>query len=334
MQRSNKNKNHILVTGGAGYIGSHTCKALFNNGYKPVVYDNLSQGHRDFVRWGPFEKGDICDIKKLNKVMRKYDFVAVIHFAAHAYVGESVLDPKKYYTNNVFGSLTLFNAMLQNNIDSVVFSSTCATYGSPKMVAISEEVPQLPLNPYGNSKLMIERILKDYDSAYNIKSISLRYFNAAGADPDGDVGEDHFPETHLIPAVYDSSVSKKEIVIFGNDYETNDGTCVRDYVHVSDLAEAHLLSLKYLLDHKHSDQFNLGLNRGYSVLEIINAIKKYVNIDVTTKFGQRRIGDPAFLVSNASKAEKILGWKPNFDDIEIIIDHSWNWHKKRFTNSK
>lgn len=328
MLRSNKNKNYVLVTGGAGYIGSHTCKALFNNGYTPVVYDNLSQGHRDFVRWGPLEKGDISDQSKLNQVMSKYDFNAVIHFAAHAYVAESVNNPLKYYDNNVIGSLTLFKAMLKNNIKKIIFSSTCATYGIPSRLPIIETHNQSPINPYGSSKLFIEKILSDFDSAYGFKSIILRYFNAAGADPDCEIGESHSPETHLIPLILNAISSSNSFVVFGNDYETPDGTCIRDYIHVNDLATAHIYSLDYLIKNNTSDNFNIGAKKGYSVKEVINEIKFVTHRNISINYGPKRIGDPPILISNCAKANKILNWYPQFSDLNTIIRHAWKWHLK------
>ena len=265
----------VLVTGGAGYIGSHTCKLLRKAGYQPVVYDDLIYGHRNFAKWGPFEEGDIADVRRLYEVLDKYRPDAVLHFAAFAYVGESVEDPAKYYRNNVIGSITLLEAVHRAGIEKFVFSSTCATYGIPKEIPISEDHPRHPINPYGRSKLMIENILEDFNKAYGIRSISLRYFNAAGADPDCEIGEDHTPETHLIPLVLDVAAGKRShVCIHGDDYDTPDGTCIRDYVHVSDLADAHVLALQALEAGRGNDAFNLGNGQGFSVREIIDAAEK------------------------------------------------------------
>jgi UDP-glucose-4-epimerase GalE len=325
------NNKNILVTGGAGYIGSHTCKALRNAGYNPIAYDSLIYGHKDFVKWGLFEEGDILDKEKLAAVFEKHRPDAVIHFAAFAYVGESVEDPSKYYWNNVAGTLTLLDVMKKHGVKKIVFSSTCATYGYPLTVPISEKHSQNPINPYGQTKLTVEKILHDFDIAYGIKSISLRYFNAAGADPAAEVGEDHNPETHLVPLVLNAAAGFSEnITVFGNDYDTPDGTCIRDYIHVSDLADAHVLALKKLEMKSRSDFFNLGNGSGYSVMEIIKTAENITNVKIPYNIGQRRAGDPDRLISNSTKAFEQLGWKPQFGDIEIIVKHAWQWHKKRF----
>ena len=262
--------NQILVTGGAGYIGSHICKELARCGYNTVSYDNLSRGHKWAVKWGLLEVGDILDQDNIIKIIKKYDPIAVMHLAAYAYVGESVTNPSLYYHNNVSGTLNLLEAMMCTNMRLIIFSSSCATYGIPVTVPISESHPQKPVNPYGRTKLMIEEILKDFDVSHEIKAISLRYFNAAGADPDGDIGEDHKPETHLIPNVLKAAIGKKtHLEIYGNDYETNDGTCVRDYIHVTDLAKAHVLALEKLISKQESNQFNIGTGVGYSIIDIL-----------------------------------------------------------------
>lgn len=324
-----KSKQHILVTGGAGYIGSHACKALAQAGYIPVAYDNLAYGHEWAVKWGPFENGDINNRQCLDEVIEKYRPIAAMHFAAYAYVGESVEDPGKYYRNNVAGTLTLLEVLRDASIDKFIFSSTCATYGVPQEIPITETHPQKPINPYGQSKLMVEQILKDFDRAYGLRSISLRYFNAAGADPDGETGEEHDPETHLIPLVLDAALGRRpNITIFGEDYDTPDGTCIRDYIHVSDLADAHVKALRKLEQDDRSTIYNLGNGNGFSVLEIIDAVKKISGRDMPIHKGERRRGDLAILVGDASKIKKELGWEPKFSAIEDIIDSAWRWHQK------
>lgn len=322
---------NILVTGGAGYIGSHTCKALQRKGYMPVTYDNLIYGSRSAVKWGPFEFADILNSEELDRVFQKYNPVAVIHFAAFAYVGESVVDPGKYYVNNVSGTLNILEAMRRNHCEYIIFSSTCATYGVPEFLPITEEQNQKPVNPYGRSKLMIEQILDDYARAYGIKHIILRYFNAAGADSSGDVGENHDPETHLIPILLDVAKGKRQhIEIYGTDYDTPDGTAIRDYVHVSDLATAHLKSLEVLQETEESDCFNLGTGKGISVGEVINSVKRVCKTDIPLIYGSRRAGDPPILVADAVKAQKRLDWFPEHSDMETIIRTAWNWHSGKF----
>ncbi|MGD8263581.1 MAG: UDP-glucose 4-epimerase GalE, partial [Desulfobacterales bacterium] len=275
-------RNPILVTGGAGYIGAHACKALSKTGYTPITYDNLVYGHRSAVKWGPLEEGDISDRQRLESVIDKYKPMAVMHFAAYAYVGESVDNPSKYYHNNVAGSLTLLETMRQCGIDKIIFSSTCATYGMPEQIPITEDHPQNPINPYGRSKLMIEWMLDDFAHAYGLKYVSLRYFNAAGANPDAEIGENHDPETHLIPLVLDVALGRRNhLEIFGTDYDTTDGTCIRDYIHVTDLADAHLLALKYLLDGGQRNVFNLGNGNGFSVREVVAAALKITGCDIS-----------------------------------------------------
>jgi len=322
-------KPTILVTGGAGYIGSHACKALAKAGYLPVTYDNLVYGHRWAVKWGPLEEGDISNRDRLEAVMVKYKPMAVMHFAAYAYVGESVENPSKYYRNNVAGTLTLLETMRNCNIDKIIFSSTCATYGMPKQIPISENHPQNPINPYGRSKLMIEWMLQDFAAAYNLRYVSLRYFNAAGADPDAEIGEDHDPETHLIPLVLYTALGKRDLVeIYGSDYETPDGTCIRDYIHVTDLANAHLLALKYLLDGGNSNAFNLGNGNGFSVKEVIAAALKIAGCDIPCTESKRRAGDPPVLIGSSDRIQKEFGWKPGYQTIKSIIKSAWRWHQK------
>jgi len=319
----------VLVTGGAGYIGSHTCKALSQVGYTPVAYDNLVYGHRQAVRWGPMEKGDISDRGRLEEVISRYKPRAVVHFAAYAYVGESVREPSKYYRNNVAGSLTLLEVMRGYEINSLVFSSTCATYGLPQSAAISEDHPQQPINPYGASKLMIERMLKDFDQAYDFRHVALRYFNAAGADPEGDIGENHEPETHLIPLVIQTALGKRSHVdIYGADYETPDGTAVRDYIHVTDLAKAHVQALKYLERGRNSVMLNLGVGRGCSVREVIRCVEAVTGKSISVREMPKRAGDPPILVADARRADEILGWRPVCSGLEDIVDTAWRWHSR------
>lgn len=321
---------NVIVTGGAGYIGSHTCKLLKENGYTPVVYDNLSTGNRWAVKWGPLVEGDIHDIEKLKSVFEEYKPIAVLHFAASAYVGESVKDPYKYYNNNVTGTISLLKAMIEKNIKSIVFSSTCATYGKPSSDVIDETHPQNPINPYGRSKLMIESILDDFDVAYGLKSTRLRYFNAAGADFDGDIGEHHDPETHLIPLVIQTALGQRDsITVFGNNYDTDDGTCIRDYIHVSDLAQAHILALEKLLKDRTTEFYNLGTGNGISVKEIIDETQRLSGRTINVIQGERRPGDPGKLVANYTKASKDLGWEPKFDNLETIISSALNWHQSQ-----
>lgn len=322
-------KKHILVTGGAGYIGSHTCKVLSKAGYLPVVYDNLVYGHEWAVKWGPLEKGDIADRARLDEVIARYRPSAVIHFAAYAYVGESVTDPGKYYRNNVAGSLTILEAMRDHGIDKIIFSSTCATYGMPESIPIQEDHPQNPVNPYGASKLMIERMLKDFERAHDIRSIALRYFNAAGADPDAEIGEDHEPETHLIPLILDVAMNKRpDITVFGDDYDITDGTCIRDYIHVMDLAEAHLLALDALEQGMLSAAYNLGNGHGFSVKDVIDTASVVTDQKIATVMGPRRAGDPPILVGNSHKISKELRWKPQYNNLETIIETAWKWKLK------
>ena len=320
---------NFLVTGGAGYIGSHCCKELFNKGYNPITFDNLVYGHRENVKWGDFYKGDIGNVKDLEAFFNKYKIDAVIHFAAYAYVGESIADPQKYYTNNLKNTINLLHHILKNNIKYFIFSSTCATYGNPNRIPIDEDHPRSPINPYGRSKKMIEDILEDYNRAYGLKFVSLRYFNAAGADPDGETGENHDPETHLIPLVLDVAAGKSEAIqVFGTDYDTKDGSCIRDYIHVSDLASAHVLALERLMNESSSSFFNLGTGLGHSVLEVIEKSLKITGKEIPFIVTNRRPGDPSVLVSSNEKAVNELAWKPKYTNIEDIIQTAWNWHKK------
>jgi UDP-arabinose 4-epimerase len=320
----------VLVTGGAGYIGSHACKALAQAGYTPVAYDNLVYGHREAVHWGPLEVGDIADRARLDTVIAQYRPEAVLHFAAYAYVGESVQDPAKYYRNNVAGTLTLLESLVQHGIGRIVFSSTCATYGIPERTPIDEDHPQQPINPYGASKLMIERMLRDFDAAYGVRSVSLRYFNAAGADPDGEIGEDHDPETHLIPLALQAALGQRAALqVFGTDYPTPDGSGIRDYIHVTDLAQAHVQALDYLAYGGATTALNLGTGHGHSVLEVIEAARTITGRDIPTRLTDRRPGDPPVLTAAADKARSLLGWQPRHTDLAETLRHAWNWHCKQ-----
>jgi UDP-arabinose 4-epimerase len=318
----------VLVTGGAGYIGSHACKALARAGHQPVAFDNLSSGREQAVKWGPLEQGDILDRDRLQAVLRTHRPEAVMHFAAFAYVGESVENPGKYYLNNVVGALSTLEAMRACNIDKFVFSSTCATYGAPEIVPIHEGDAQLPVSPYGRSKLMIEQILRDYGQAYGLNSISLRYFNAAGADPDCEIGEVHDPETHLIPIALQTAAGlRQSVTIFGENYDTPDGTCIRDYIHVTDLAEAHVLALERGLNIGKTTAYNLGAGRGYSVREIIRMAGEVTGMPIRTQVGSPRPGDPAALIADSQCAMRDLAWKPRSSDLKTIITTAWNWMK-------
>jgi UDP-arabinose 4-epimerase len=324
--------NSILVTGGAGYIGAHTCKALAKARYLPVAYDSLVHGHERAVKWGPLVRGDILDRRRVDWAIAEYRPVAIMHFAAFAYVGESVGDPGKYYRNNVAGSLTLLEAARDAGVRNFVFSSTCATYGTPASLPIVEATPQFPINSYGASKLMVERMLADFDSAHGIRSTALRYFNAAGGDQDGEIGEDHQPETHLIPLVLDAASGRRQnVTIFGTDYPTPDGTCLRDYVHVSDLADAHVLALRRLLTGAESGVFNLGNGQGFSVRQVVDTVERITGLKVPVKLGGRRPGDPAALVSDATRAHDVLGWRPRLSDLDEIVRTAWAWHQRGMT---
>ena len=323
----------ILITGGAGYIGSHAVKALEERGFQTIVLDSLVYGHRDLIETNLKAKlvaGDINDRAFLDRLFSTTKIDAVMHFAAFAYVGESVTDPAKYYRNNVVGTLTLLDAMREHGVTNFVFSSTCATYGNPQSIPITEDHPQQPINPYGAGKLAIERVLKDYDPAYGLKSVIFRYFNAAGADPDGLFGEDHNPETHLIPLILQAAAGKRaSISVFGTDYDTPDGTCIRDYIHVTDLAQAHVLGLEYLLEHQTSQIFNLGNGNGFSVKEVVDTARQVTGKEIAIEECPRRVGDPAVLIGSSTRARQMLGWEPKYADLNAIVKHAWNWHQSR-----
>jgi len=319
----------VLVTGGAGFVGSHACKALSRHGFTPVVYDNLSHGHEDAVRWGPLERGDLLDRTRLGEVIAAHNPAAIMHFAAFIAVGESVTDPGKYYRNNVAGSLSLMEATRDHGIKAFVFSSTAAVYGLPEVVPIPEGAPKLPINPYGHSKWMVECMLRDFGEAHGLKSMALRYFNAAGADPDGETGERHDPETHLIPLALDAAAGDgKPLTVFGEDYDTPDGTCIRDYIHVADLAEAHVAALQALLDGAGSNAYNLGTGNGFTVRQVIDTVEKVTGRAVPHSIGPRRAGDPASLVADPSAANRDLGWRPRMSDLDSIVATAWAWHQK------
>ncbi|AQR62336.1 UDP-glucose 4-epimerase GalE [Brevundimonas sp. LM2] len=316
----------VLVTGGAGYVGSHACLALSEAGFEPVVYDNLTNGHAAFVQWGPLEQGDIRDGARLDEVIAKYAPVAVLHFAALIEVGESVKEPGRFYDNNVGGAISLIEAARRGGIEAMVFSSTCATYGDPVVMPMDETHPQAPLNPYGRSKLMIEQALADYSKYADFRSVSLRYFNAAGADEQGRIGERHHPETHAIPLAVQTALGQRQgFKLFGNDYDTRDGTAVRDYIHVLDLADAHVRALKYLLDGGETAVFNLGTGTGTTVNELIDTIRRVTNYPFPVEVVGRREGDAPLLVANNSRAREVLGWTPR-RNLTDIVNTAWRWH--------
>ncbi|WEZ85283.1 UDP-glucose 4-epimerase GalE (plasmid) [Rhizobium sp. 32-5/1] len=318
----------VLVVGGAGYIGSHTCLTLAERGYTPVVFDNLSNGHAEFVRWGPFEQGDIRDRKRLDEVIATHRPDAVLHFAAMIEVGESVKDPVAFYDNNVIGALTLLSAVLAAGIEAFVFSSTCATYGLPKQVPMDETHEQQPINPYGRTKWIVEQALQDYDTYKGLRSVILRYFNAAGADLEGRIGEWHSPETHAIPLAIDAALGRRDgFKVFGNDYDTRDGTCVRDYIHVLDLADAHVRAVDYLLSGGESVKLNLGTGTGTTVKELMSVISDVSGKPFPVAYTERRDGDSTSLVANNDKALSVLGWKPKHD-LHSIIRSAWQWHSR------
>jgi UDP-arabinose 4-epimerase len=320
----------VIVTGGAGYIGSHSCKALAKMGFLPVTYDNLITGHEWAVRWGPLERGDILDGQRLREVIAAYRPSAVLHFAAFAYVGESVSAPGKYYRNNVVGTLTLLEAMRDTGINNIVFSSSCATYGTPERLPITEQTQQHPINPYGESKLVVERMLSNFERAHGLRWVALRYFNAAGADPEAEIGEEHAPETHLIPLVLAAASGRRlHVVVHGTDYGTADGTCVRDYVHVADLADAHVLGLRALTSGVASAAYNLGNGRGFTVREVIAEAERVTGLAVPVSFGPRRQGDPAVLVADSAKARRELRWEPRLPELSSIVGSAWAWHQQR-----
>lgn len=318
----------ILVVGGAGYIGSHMVKYLAGAGYQVIVLDNLSTGHADAARFGELVVGDMADPACLDQLFREHSIDAVMHFAAFSLAGESVTDPARYYRNNVANTLNLLDAMVRHRVRHFVFSSTAATFGEPQADRIDESYPQNPINPYGRSKLMVEHILADYDHAYDLKSVCLRYFNAAGADPEGELGERHNPETHLIPLVLQAASGRRpNIRVFGTDYDTPDGSCLRDYIHVQDLCAAHLLALQWMQKHQQSQQFNLGNGDGYSVLEVIAAARKVTGKEIPVVIDARRTGDPVRLIADATEAQQQLGWKPECPNLEDMIAHAWSWEQ-------
>ncbi len=320
----------ILVCGGAGYIGSHAVHQLVSRGEEVVIIDNLQHGHRAALNpHAKFYEGDIRDYNILEKIFTENKIEAVIHFAAYIEAGESVQKPLKYFNNNVYGIQVLLEEMYKHGINKIVFSSTAAVYGEPKKIPIEETDDKTPINPYGETKLIMEKIMRWVSKANGINFVSLRYFNAAGAIEDGSIGEDHHPETHLIPLILQVPLGKRDhITIFGNDYDTPDGTCIRDYIHVIDLADAHILALEYLRKGGSSDAFNLGSGKGFSVKEMIEAAKKVTGKNIKVEIGERRPGDPAQLIASSEKAHKILGWNPKFTDVEVVIKTAWNWHKK------
>lgn len=318
----------ILVVGGAGYIGSHMVKRLYELGCQVVILDDLSNGHRDAVVAGELVEGSILDSIFLADLFEKHEFDAVMHFASFIQVGESVIEPMKYYLNNFAGTLNLLNSMKKASVNRFIFSSTAAIFGEPEYVPIDEKHPQKPVNPYGKTKLMVESALADFDSAYGLKSICLRYFNAAGADPDGQLGERHNPETHLIPLVLQvASGRRSHISVFGRDYDTPDGTCIRDYIHINDLCEAHWLALQVLFKGGDSQSYNLGNGKGFSVHEVIDTARQVTGKPIPVEYAAKRKGDPARLVADSSLAHTKLGWLPKFADLESIIEHAWQWEK-------
>jgi len=318
----------ILITGGAGYIGSHTVKYFQEQNEEIIVVDNLQSGHEAAINVDQLYKIDIRDKDQLDKVFKKHNIEAVIHFAANSLVGESMEKPYEYYHNNVYGMLCLLDVMKENNVNKIVFSSTAATYGEPKSIPIMETNETSPTNTYGETKLAMEKMMKWFDQAYGIKYVSLRYFNAAGAHESGTIGEDHYPETHLIPLILQVPLGKRDkIYMFGDDYPTEDGTCIRDYIHVMDLASAHFRALRYLRKSNSSDVFNLGNGNGYSVKEVIETTRKVTGHPIPAEVKERRAGDPAVLIASSDKAKSVLGWKPQFDSLEKIIKDAWNWHK-------
>jgi UDP-glucose-4-epimerase GalE len=319
----------VLVTGGAGYIGSHTAKLLAQAGHQPIVFDDMSQGHDWAVKWGPLERGSLSDPARLAGVFASQKVDAVVHFAANALVGESMTNPAKYFRNNTVGTLNLLDAMRQAGVDTIVFSSTCATYGDPVRVPIDESHPQAPVNPYGESKLMVEKILRWYGELSSLRWMALRYFNAAGADPEGEIGEDHDPESHLIPLVIGAAQgTRPPVKIFGTDYPTSDGTAVRDYIHVTDLADAHLRALDRLRSGAASQAINLGTGRGHSVREVVDTVARVGGKPVPAVESARRAGDPPELVAAPARARAVLDWTCQYADLETIVRHAWAWHEK------
>ncbi len=323
-----KSKRKILVTGGAGYIGSHTVKELVKRGYDVTVLDNLSNGRMTSINGVNYVKGDIGDYAVVKELLVSNEIDAIINFAALAYVGESVSNPRKYYDNNVVRGKSLLDAIVDSGVKKIVFSSSCATYGIPKTIPIREDENQRPINPYGWTKLMFEQMMYDYDRAYGLKYINLRYFNAAGADADGSIGEEHDPETHVIPILIQNALGLRDgFSVFGTDYDTRDGSCVRDYVHVTDLADAHIRAIEYLFEKEASDCFNLGSGEGITVLELVEAVQTVTGRNFKVSLEKRRAGDPGILVADNSKAKSVLGWLPTHSSIDNIIRTAWNWHK-------
>jgi UDP-glucose-4-epimerase GalE len=319
----------VLVTGGAGYIGSHTCKALARAGYLPVCYDNLVHGHRSAVRWGPFVAGDLADADLLAQTLSDYAISAVVHFAGYCYVGESMTQPYKYFHNNTANSLALLEAMRAADVRTLVFSSTCATYGMPESVPMSEDTPQRPINPYGESKLFVEKMMRWWENAHGLKWMALRYFNAAGADPEGEIGEDHTPETHLIPLAIQAALGLRDAIdIYGTDYPTADGTAIRDYIHVADLADAHVRALEKLDEGASSGALNLGTGSGCSVREVIAMVREVAGRDFAIREMARRAGDPPELVADARRAAEVLGWRPQHSGLRSIVQTAWDWHAR------
>jgi UDP-arabinose 4-epimerase len=318
----------VLVTGGAGYVGSHAAKLLARSGHQPVVLDNLTRGHALAVKWGPFVQGDLANTGLIRRIIHEHDIQAVLHFAAYAYVEESVRTPREYYQNNARNSLGLLDTMVDCGVRHIVFSSTCATYGNPETVPIPEDHPQRPVNPYGETKLLVERALHWYGRAYGIGWTALRYFNAAGADPDGELGENHDPETHLVPRAIQAALGQlPSLQIFGTDYPTLDGTAVRDYIHVTDLAEAHVLALKHLIEGGGSEALNLGTGKGRSVREVIRVVESVTGRKIPVLETERRAGDPPTLVARSSRAAEVLGWLPRYSDLETIVKTAWVWQE-------
>jgi len=322
----------ILVTGGAGYIGAHMVKLLGERGRETVTLDNLSRGHREMVTSGKFIEGDLSDRGLLEDIFRGCDIGAVFHFAADSLVGESEENPRRYYRNNVANGIQLLDVMLEAGVKRIVFSSSAAVYGEPGRIPLAENHPVIPVNVYGTTKLILEDMMKQYAEVYGLRFVSLRYFNAAGADPDGLIGEDHDPETHLIPLILDAALGRrKDITVFGEDYDTPDGTCIRDYIHVTDLAEAHLLALDYLeKGNGKSAVYNLGNGRGFSVLEVIQAAERVTGQTIPFRTGGRRRGDPARLVASSEGISREWGWKPRYADLDVIVETAWKWHRRRF----
>ncbi len=318
-----------LIIGGAGYIGSHVNKYLNQLGIETVIVDNLCRGHKSAVKWGRFYQIDFGNREAIRKVFQENEIDTVMHLSAFAYVGESVTKPSLYYHNNVFNTTVLLDVMIEEKIKNFIFSSSCATYGNANYIPIDENHPQMPVNPYGFTKFVVERILKDYEQAYGMNSVILRYFNAAGCDEDGEIGELHEPETHIIPILLQVATGeRKTFQILGNQYDTPDGTCIRDYLHVWDIANAHFLAMKYLLNGGAPDAFNLGLEKGFSVLEVIEIVKKITGKDLSLEIAKPRTGDPSILISSNKKAKEILGWNPKYTDLEKMVSSAWEWARK------